>query len=276
MPERGPARGTLLLCAGLVLMAAAAKLWLIAQFGSDIPYLDQWAGEGSAALHPWLTGGFDWRNLFWPHGEHHPVVARVGALLAFLANGQWDCRVQLLGNVLVFGGFLAALGLWIRRVFTDWRLPAALLAAFVLLGQPGITENHLWAFQTQFLGVQTFGLLHLLGMAEERGKAAWVLGWLAGVVALFTIASGAASAAVLLGVAAFRLWREPRNRWAWCTLGANAVLVFWGWRLLVGAFSTPGGWAGGGTVFLERLTVLLAWPFQHPAAVCCRYRWRCA
>jgi hypothetical protein len=265
------------MAAGVVLLGLGLKWWLVWRCGSDLPLLDQWAAEGSSALHPWVREVFNWRNLFWPHGEHHPAIARILSLGLFVWNGQWDCRVELAVNALLLAGFLAALAGLAGRVFSDWRLPVALLAVLGLLGLPGIYENHLWGFQTAFIGVLLFGLLHLLGMAEDRGWCWWAVGAAAGVVALFTIASGLMSAVVLCAVMLVRLWREPRNVRTWLTLVVNLALVYWGWRLLARSYATPGGRALDLGEFGTRLTVLLAWPLgfslaaallQAPLVVC--------
>ncbi len=267
-PARNFGLATLLLCVGSVLMGAGLKLCLIERCGNDIPYLDQWTAEGSSVLRPWLNGEFGWRHFFWPHGEHHPAVARIASLLCFVGNDcQWDDRVQLVANVGLFSAFLALLGFWALRLWGDWRWPVALLAVTALIGTPGIYENHLWGFQSAFFGVLPLGLLHLLGMTAERSWAKWALGALAGVAALFTIASGLASAVVLVAVAGIGLLRDRRDFRAWATLLINAGLVGWSLWLVSDALPASGGLAHGVGDLLGRLTVLMAWPLSRPAAV---------
>ena len=251
---------------GMVLLSLGLKGWLIASHGSDLPLLDQWAAEGVSVLHPWVRDTFGWSAVLWPHGEHHPALARVLSLGLFVWNGQWDCRAELAANALLFAGYLAALAGLAARLFTDWRRPAALLGVLVLLGLPGIYENHLWGFQTVFIGVLAFGLLQLLGMAEDRGWAWWCVGALAGIVVLYTLASGFMSAVVLCAVTAGRLAQAPRSPRHWLTLAVNLALAYWGWRLLAAAYATPGGRATDLGEFCTRLTVLLAWPTRIPSA----------
>lgn len=102
---------------------------------------------------------------------------------------------------------------------------------------PSSSENFLWGFQTQFVFLIMFGLAHLLGtLREERLGASWWLAQIAGLLVLFSIASGLFSAGVLAGIAGLRLWRAPRSRWAWCTLAVNLILIGVGVWLLNRAF----------------------------------------
>ncbi len=252
---------------GAVLVGVGLKLGLIARCGGDIPYLDQWAAEGASVLRPWLIGQFSWRNLFWPHGEHHPAVARGSSLLCFALNGQWDDRVQLVANAAQFAGFIAVVCFWATRLFTDWRRPLALAAVGLLLGAPGIHENHLWGFQAAFLGSLTFGMLHLAGMTESRGWRGLALGAAAGVIALFSIAAGVASAAVLVVVGAFDLCRGRERLRAGVTVLFNLGLIGWAWWLMADALPASGAVAHTVTGLWARLAVLLAWPLDRPAAV---------
>lgn len=258
--------GAFLQCAGAVLVGIGLKLGLVARCGGDIPYFDQWAAEGASILRPWLLGQFSWRAIFWPHGEHHPAVARASSLLCFVLNGQWDDRVQRVANVALFAVFLAALVFWVTRLFADWRRPVALALVALLLGAPGIHENYLWGFQVAFLGALIFGMLHLAGMVEGRGWRGWALGALAGVIALFSIAAGAASAAVLAGVAVFDLWRGRGRIRAGATLLFNLTLLGWAWWLMADALPASGAVAHTVVEFWERAKVLLAWPLDRPVA----------
>ncbi len=252
---------------GAVLVGAALKLSLVARCGGDIPYFDQWAAEGASILRPWLLGQFSWRNLFWPHGEHHPAVARASSLLCFALNGQWDDRVQLVANVGLFAAFLAVLAFWVTRLFADWRRPVALGLVALLLGAPGIHENYLWGFQAAFLGSLTFEMLHLAGMTESRGWRGWALGSVAGVIALFSIAAGAASAAVLAAVGVVDLWRGRERIRAGVTVLFNVALLGWAWWLMADALPASGAKVHTVAEFWERAKVLLAWPLDRTAAV---------
>src|SRR5262249_30094011 len=64
---------------GLGSLVVGAKLWLIAGYGSSVPFLDEW-------LHPMFTflpyswGDLSWHDLMRPHNEHRLFLSRILAL----------------------------------------------------------------------------------------------------------------------------------------------------------------------------------------------------
>ena len=53
-PHEAPARLTAI--AGCLLAIAGAKIWLIAAYGSAIPFWDQWDAEWARLFRPYLAG----------------------------------------------------------------------------------------------------------------------------------------------------------------------------------------------------------------------------
>lgn len=255
-----------LLPLGLVLVVAGAKLALIHYNGSDMPFADQWAAEGDTIYRWYLNAGFEWRFLFFAHGEHTPALTRLIDLGLFVLNGeQWDSRPQMLVSVGLH--LLSALYIWqiVRTSLTGWsRLTAVLLAA-ILLSLPSNQENFLWGFQTLFILLITLGLAHLWGtLRREQIDGSWWLAQLAGFCGLFTIASGWLSALVLAGVAGWRLTVNPRQRWAWATLAVNVALATVGWVLLQRSFHHAGQAVSIPGQFLSALGHYLSWPLPGP------------
>ncbi len=256
----------LLIPLGLALFVGGAKLGLIHFWSSDQPFSDQWSAEGGAAFRWRLGGAWEFGHYFFPHGEHTPAITRVIATGCSLVNAdQWDSRLEML--VSVGAHMLSALLIWqfISIVLCGaWRVGAAAMAA-LMLAMPSSFENFLWGFQTQFVFLLMFGLTHLLGtLREERLGASWWLAQVAGLFVLFSIASGLFSAAVLAGLAALRLMRVPRSRWAWCTLVVNLLLVGVGVWLLNRAFFATERTTGISLSFVSALGHLLAWPLPGP------------
>lgn len=250
------------LSAGLFLVVAGAKLGLIANYGSDVPFYDQWSAEGDTVIR-WFSGAsLELRFLFFPHGEHTPALTRITALGLFVLNSHhWDCRVEMLASVGLFAGF----GLIAWQVIRDvlpraWWWPVLLLSA-VLFSMPSNHENFLWGFQTQFIYLLFFGLAHLwCTLREERVGRSWWIGQLAGICGLFSIASGWMSAVVLVIVATWRLFGGVNRRWALTTLGVNLGLAALGLWLLSHALNPGESKPDLLLNFIKSLGFFLGWP----------------
>jgi hypothetical protein len=204
--------------------------------------------------------------LFWAHGEHTPALTRALGLGLFVLNGnQWDAFVECTVCVLLYGLVVGVLWRFAREILGERALVPAAVGAAVLFAQPVCSENFIWGFQTQFHFLMLFSLAHLFGaLRGERCGASWVVGHVAGALALFSMASGVISSGVLAGMAFVRLWVEPRSRWAWATLGVNAVLVAVGLWLVQRAHVNAGNKAGSVGDFLRGLGWLLSWPLPGP------------
>ena len=95
---------------GVILCGVGSKWQLIGLFGSDVPYMDQWNGEATTAILPWLDGNFDLVQTFWtPHNEHRLGFTRLWALALTSFNGQWDPLFVTTLNALVHVAFSAFL-----------------------------------------------------------------------------------------------------------------------------------------------------------------------
>lgn len=250
----------------MALFVGGAKLGLIHHWASDQPFFDQWSAEGGAVYRWRLGGAWEFAHYFFPHGEHTPALTRIIATGCAVANAdQWDSRLQML--VSVGAHMLSAVLVWQLTGLIlrgAWRWAAAAVAA-LLLAMPAASENFLWGFQTQFVFLIFFGLAHLLGtMREDRLGASWWLAQVCGFLVLFSIASGMLSAVALAGVAALRLWREPRSRWAWGTLLANAILAGCGVWLLHRAYFAAERTTGFSLHFFRSWGHLAAWPLPGP------------
>ena len=82
----------------LFLVVFTAKLQFMDQHPVKAPFWDQWDGEAGAVLIPFNECGLSWRAMFRPHNEHRIFFTRLLALDLVLANGQWDPRLQQVGQ----------------------------------------------------------------------------------------------------------------------------------------------------------------------------------
>ena len=195
--------------------AAGSKLWLIALYGNDVPYWDQWNGEGESLYKPLLEHGLATVHWFAAHNEHRIAATRITATLLLYLNGQWDPIVQM-----CWEAFCAASICVLLCVMATKFLPARSALLIWMLALLGIAlpygwENSLAGFQTQFYNLLFVSLLMFLLLADgavlstRRSVAVCLLG----VVSLFTIASGAfACLATFVALATRIVFRQRHSR----------------------------------------------------------------
>jgi len=211
-PGGGVFRSGWFWAASLFLAGLGARLWLIDRFGTALPFWDQWE-EARVVYVPFLAGKLSLTDLFSAHNEHRILFTRLYGLALLLLNGQWDGRLQMVGNALIHSATLAGLGglmfRWLERKYWVWVwLPLALVLAL-----PFGWENSLAGFQSQFYFLVLFSLLTLwlLGL-HPPGSAPWWCGAATALMALFTVASGFLAAAAVFALVLLRLGRQ-REGW---------------------------------------------------------------
>ena len=74
MPKPSAAAVRLALIASLFALVLGARWALIDRYGMDLPYWDQWDGEGLHLLAPHYEGRLTPAVLFQPHNEHRIVL----------------------------------------------------------------------------------------------------------------------------------------------------------------------------------------------------------
>ena len=255
--------------ASIFLTGLGAKLGLILYHGMAFPYWDQWPGEAIETIIPYLTGTFSLKTLFAPHNEHHIVLTRIYDLVLLRLNGQWDSLLEMTGSAVIFCAGLAAFGWVVASLLGRKSWPLVWGALVLELSLPFAWENTLWAFQSQFYYLCLFSLLTIWLLALHPAWSwRWWLGVLAGVVTLFTIATGCLAAAAAGSVTVFAVIKRPRDWWRQLpTLVLSAALVVAGLWLLHSA-NAPGHPAQPRSTaeFLSAFGKALAWP-------CVRWAW---
>jgi hypothetical protein len=247
---------------GLTLAVFGAKLALIGFAGGDVPFMDQWNGEGESVVLPWLEHRLDFHSLARPHNEHRLITTRLFALGLFVANGQWDGLVEMVASAIVATlGVLVLLQLGWGWLHGGWLAGYAVLS-LLLAAIPFAWENTLSGFQVQFYFLLLFSTGHLLlALRAERFGGGWLLAQLAGMLAAATMGSGFfSSAAVLAGLG----WRHPNpRRWTLAQAGTAFVClavisVGWATRTVVPGHAPLQ--AHGAAQFLGSLWEVLCWP----------------
>ena len=211
-------RRTALMGLAVFLLVWGARLWTIDQFGSDLPYMDQWDGEAADVIIPWLEGTLSWQDGFLhPHNEHRILFTRVKALGLTMLNGQWDNLLEAVVSATIPAFLAALLAILLFRAFPgpETRLRNLCLTLTVLLfALPFAWENIIVGFQSQFHFLMLMALLAFLALLPAKTQfwhARWWLGILFALGGLFTVASGLLIAATVIGLLILYWLRDSRR-----------------------------------------------------------------
>lgn len=100
---------------GAALVVLGARFWLICNYATQVPFLDQWGGEGLYLYRPWLLGQLTWHDLFQRHNEHRILFTRLLDLFILNINGQWDSILIMMINTIIPLTFIMLIASYGRR-----------------------------------------------------------------------------------------------------------------------------------------------------------------
>jgi hypothetical protein len=175
----------------VALTVFGAKVLLIANYGSFIPFWDQWDGEAAGLYLPYLKGQLSFATLLAPHNEHRILLPRLLFLTLFEFSGEWRPTLQMI----VDAGFNACFAVLIASfasllVNLQDRLLAASITALVLC-LPLSWENTLSGFHAPWFLLVIFVTIAITALIKAKALSIlWWAGIGASVLAYFTIASG--------------------------------------------------------------------------------------
>ncbi|MBI5381809.1 MAG: hypothetical protein HZA31_07910 [Opitutae bacterium] len=263
-----------------------AKLWLIRDLGSDVPFMDQWDAQARLLYIPYAEHRLAPQNFYWPHNEHRVLFTRLLNFALTYGNRQWDPLLEMCVNALIHVGLAAALLAFARRHARGAVWGVVALVTVAMLALPFAWENTLAGFQSQFYLIEwaALGMLWLCLPAQPL-SARWWAGTLVGALSLGAMSSGFMAAAAALAVLVARAWCE--RRWTWRdTVAAMLWLAICvaGMKLInpvPGHLPLRAGTAGE---WLLSLCTAMAWPasdwpwcallVQLPAIACAFSCWR--
>lgn len=247
-------------------MVLAGQLWLLRDFGTALPYQDQWKCTAVEILEPWLAGRLTPGSFFQHHNDHMNAVGRITSFLLVQAGGQWNNLAEAILSAVVWAGaifvIVATLTPYIGRLASAW---FTLFAGFVC-AMPYSWENTLFGIQINVTAEILLALVCLRAAAFAPAfSPAWWIGQLCGAMTLLTQRSGMLvfPALMLLGLAQWASDR-PARRGAIPTLGcaAGGMLLFWCITppLETTALMKAASWR----LFVDALFRQLGWPLTHP------------
>lgn len=247
----------------LMLIVAGGRLAVVANYGTFLPLQDSWAADSQAFIIPLGNGNFRFAKLFHPQNEHRVFFTNLGNALLAALSGEWDNRQQTVANAFLCGGVLAGVWLMLARAQPGaWpTLTFAVVAAAG--GLPIVFENIVWGFQSQFLFVAGFSLYSLWRLlTAPPGSRSWHTGWIAGLCALVSLASGlvAPLVVVIVSLVRFVLARPADRRPTLVTATVGGLLLGLGWLLHNPVPEHAVLRATGFTQFFNYLLAGMSWP----------------
>lgn len=193
-------------------------VWMVYRFATNMPYLDDYTFIVDAlnlkTAH--LTAGQLLTTLFYPHGEHVIVFARLTALMDYVLEGQLNFRTLFfVGNATLLGTA------WLLyRIARQGGLSVVqTLPIFYLLFQPQYYENTMtWAIcSLQHIPALffAFGAFYLLAQSSGRSfLLSLPLAFLA------TFSNGNGLAVLLVGLVVVVLRRQRQQVLVWLAFSA--------------------------------------------------------
>lgn len=188
-------------------------VWMVYRFATNMPYLDDYTFIVDAlnlkTAH--LTAGQLLKTIFYPHGEHVIVFARLTALFDYLIEGELNFRTLFfVGNATLLG----TAWLLYRIARRGGLTVVQTLPIFYLLFQPQYYENTMtWAIcSLQHIPALffAFGAFYLL--AQSSGRS-FLLSLPLAFLAMFSNGNGLAVLVVGLGVVLLRRQRQQVLVW---------------------------------------------------------------
>jgi hypothetical protein len=220
---------------GLWLAVFGAKARLIAKFGTDLPFWDEWAKQGQMIIAPFYKGALHFGDFLIPHSEHRIAPTLLLNLALVVVGGQWDARVACLVNAGLHALIIVGVVIWVARaVSLRWGVALAWISLGLYL-LPLDWENTLTGFQSQFYFLIGFSLVAIGGLLHSRGPgaAAWWIGLGSAVLAGVSMGSGFVCAAPVFLVITVRLLTSPQRRARDLATWVAALAILgagWFWR----------------------------------------------
>ncbi len=183
------------ICVGLAALIFFSRLWLVAEWATPVPYLDQWDAEAMALYIPLLHGDFNPIVLVAAHNEHRITLTRLLSVSLFLITKHWPVWELFVANAA-----LHALTAWIVLRAAAIHAPRnirglALGGAFVIFLSIAGWQNAIWGFQSQFYFTNICAASAFGALRPNRPILAPLL---FAAVGLFTTASGCLIAASIV------------------------------------------------------------------------------
>lgn len=266
--ESGRLRRLEILALGLIAVfaALAGRLMLIRDFGTVLPYQDQWRLIAIDVLQPWLKGTLSVGSFFQPANDHLDVLGRLYSFALLRANGQWNNLLEITLNAVLHGMTVLLLVITVVPAMSRFAAVVLALVAGLVAGLPYSWENSLFGAQINPILEVGFSLAYMRAMILAKNcSPGWWLGQAAAMLVLLTQRSGVLVLAPVAGLHLWRLWHGTGSRRAHVAgllfVGLWSVMFF----LIAPPFEeTATMKAGSWRIVFDTILRQLGWPLSHP------------
>ncbi|NJO18078.1 MAG: hypothetical protein HC877_20815 [Thioploca sp.] len=251
-----------LLAAALVIFSA--RLWLIHNFGSSVPFWDSWDMQASVSFLPWIDGTLKWDDLLAAHAEHRIVFIRLLSLLLLILNEtQWDPLLEMIVNALLSTTIAITLIVILKNKLEPAVQNWLLLSIILLWSLPYGWENILFGYFNHYSLMMLFSAIAAWGLLLNNNFSwKWWLGAICALAAYFNVASGFFMSVVIIILKLYLIAIDKSNRRSHLpTLLIGALITVIAVILLVKVPGTAVLKAHSVTDFLLTFGKSLAWPW---------------
>lgn len=173
----------------LILLSKVIFIW---NYGSNVPFWDQWDAEALNLYKPLEEGRLTWRWLFAAHNEHHIFFTKLLSLFIYWLFDGWYPICQIYINAFIHSiSILIFFLLIVNRIEKDKKFAVFCVFSLIIFIVPLGYENLLSGFQSQFYFVSLFGFAAIYFLLEKKE---WSFFWFLGVLFLlcsfFSLAGG--------------------------------------------------------------------------------------
>jgi hypothetical protein len=247
-----------------VFILFGVKLALISNYANATPFWDQWDAEAYFLYKPYLDGTIRIIDLFGLHNEHRILTTRLLALGLLELNQLWNPLLQMVINA---GLHVLAICLCVSlmvKVIGDKYLKILLIFSIIIFSIPYGWENTLAGFQSQFYFVLLFSMLCIwLIIDNEPLSIYWWLGFICGVLAFLSFASGIIAVAAAASICILQ-WMLNARKTKKHVIAITILITL----ICVGVWLTPSipghavYKAASVAQFLDALFGIFSWPMR--------------
>lgn len=247
------------------ILILVANLLMISQFGTDVPFWDQWDSEAELYLK-WEDNSLTLMDLFTPHVQHRFAVSRIFRLALYELLGGWSPVSNMIFQSFLVPLIFLVFFLFVReKIQEKWKCALFYSLSTAVFIFPMYWEAILLGFQSHFYLSIIFALVLILLATRKPDPKTFFWFSMIGLVNSFTSASNLTPLLVclfvqLISLARFRQWRQSISYWM---IGTTVLLIILNINLLVFPESQRQFAAHGFTDLVWLSLQAFSWPVDY-------------